>query len=80
MSAEYEKTFQWSNKCWICDKLFDVGKNKVRDHCHVTEKCRDSAHCSCNVNLRLIKKVPVIIYNLRGYSSYLIMQKIDKLD
>ena len=25
---------------WICDKLFDVGDDKVRDHCHVTGKYR----------------------------------------
>ena len=32
MSAEDEERFQLSNKCWISDKLFDVGDNKVRDH------------------------------------------------
>ena len=37
MSVEDEERFQSSNKCWICDKLFDVGDNKVWDHCHVTE-------------------------------------------
>ena len=25
MSAEDEQIFQLSNKCWKCDKLFDVG-------------------------------------------------------
>ena len=44
MSVEDEERFQSSNKCWICDKLFDVGDNKVWDHCHVTEKYRGSAH------------------------------------
>ena len=29
MSVEDEERFQSSNKCWICDKLFDVGDNKV---------------------------------------------------
>ena len=44
MSAENEERFQSSNKCWVCDKLFDVGDNKVRDHCHVIGKYIDSAH------------------------------------
>ena len=35
MSAEEEERFQLSNSCWICDKLFDVGDDKVRDHCHI---------------------------------------------
>ena len=80
MSAEDEQRFQSSNKCWICDKLFNVGDNKVKDHCHVTGKYRGSAHWSCNINIKLIKKVPVIFYNLRGYDSHLIMQEIGKFD
>ena len=44
MSAEDEEKFQSSNKCWICNKLFDVADNKVRDHCYLTGKCRGSAH------------------------------------
>ena len=74
MPAEDEERFQSSNKCWICDKLFDVANNKVRDHCHITGDYRGSAHWSCNVNLWLTKKVPVVFHNLRGYDSHLIMQ------
>ena len=37
-SSKIEERFQYSNKCWICDKLFDVGDNKVRDNCHKTIK------------------------------------------
>ena len=48
MSAEEEKRFQLSNSCWICDKLFDVGDDKARDHCHITGKYRGAAHWSCN--------------------------------
>ena len=38
MSAEDKERFQLTNSCWICDKLFDVGDDKVRDDCHVTGK------------------------------------------
>ena len=31
MYAKDEERFQSNNKCWICDKLFDVKDNKVRD-------------------------------------------------
>ena len=40
MSAEEEERFQSSNSCWICDKLFDVGDDKVRDHCYIIGKYR----------------------------------------
>ena len=36
VSAENEERFKLSSKCWKCEKLFDVGDNKVRDHCHIT--------------------------------------------
>ena len=66
MSAKDEERFQLSNKCWIYNKLLEVGDNKVRDNCHITGKYRGSAHWSCNINLKLTKKVPVILHNLMG--------------
>ena len=66
MSAEEKERYQLSNICWICDKLFDVGDDKVRDHCHITGTYRGSAHWSCNINFILSKNVPVIFHNLKG--------------
>ena len=42
--ADNEERFQSSNKCWICDKLFDIAYNKVKDNCHMTGNYRGSAH------------------------------------
>ena len=68
MSAEDERRFQLSNKCWICNKLIVAGNDKVRDHDHVTGKYRGSAHdhvtgkyrgsaqWSHNINLKLNEK------------------------
>ena len=80
MSAEEEGRLQLNNSCWICDKLFDAGDDKVRDHCHITGKYRGAAHWSCNINLKLSKKAPVIFHNLRGYDSHLIIKEIDKFN
>ena len=66
--------------CRICEKLIDRDDEKVRDHCHVTGKFRGAAHWSCNINLQLTKKVPVIFHNLRGYDSHLIFNELDKFD
>ena len=71
-----EHICQLSNKCWICDKLLDVGDNKVIDHCQGTGKYRDSAHRSCNINPKLTKKVSVILFNSKSYDSYLIIREI----
>ena len=65
--SEEEHLFLQSNSCWICKKLIENGEEKVRDDCHVTGKFRGAAHWDCNINLKLIRKVPVIFHNLRGY-------------
>ena len=36
--SEEEEQFQFSNTCWICEKLIDDCDEKVRDHCHITGK------------------------------------------
>ena len=74
MSTEEEERFQLSNSCWTCDKLFDVGDDKVRNHCHITGKYRGAAHWSCNLNLSI--KIPVIFHNLRGYDSHVIIKEV----
>ena len=78
--SEEEEQFQSSNACWICEKLIDDDDEKVRDHCHLTGKFRGAAHWSCNINLRLTKKVPVIFHNMRGYDSHLIFRELNKFD
>ena len=80
MSVDKEERFQLANSCWIYNKLFDVGDEKVRDHCHVTGKYRGAAHFSCNANCKLSKKVPLIFRNLKGYDSHLIIKEIGKFD
>ena len=78
--SEEEDQFQSSNTCWICEKLFDNYNEKVRDRCHITGIFRGAAHWSCNINLQLTKKIPVIFHNLRGYDSHLIICELDKFD
>ena len=75
-----EEQFQSSNICWICEKLIDDDNEKVGNHCHLTGKFRGAAHWSCNINLQLTKKVPVIFHNLRGYDSHLIFCELNKFD
>ena len=74
MTEEKEDLFQKSNNCWICKKFISNDQDKVRDHCHITGKCRGAANESCNLNFHLTEKVAVIFYNLR---SHLIFNELD---
>ena len=80
MSERDAERFKSSNRCWICDKLFDVRDNKVRDHRHATGKYRGSPYWSCNNNLKLTKEVRVTFHKLKGYHSHLIMQEINQFN
>ena len=79
-NEEEEYLFQQSNNCWICKKLIDNDDEKVRHHCHITEKLRGAAHRSCNINFQLTKKIPVIFHNLKGCDSHLIFSELNKSD
>ena len=61
-------------------KIIEDDDDKVRDHCHITGKFRGAAHWSCNINLQLTKKIPVIFHNLRGYDGHLIFFELNKFD
>ncbi len=56
-----------------------MGADRVRDHCHLTGKFRVAAHNDCNLNYNFTGRIPVILHNLHGYDSHLIMQGLGKL-
>ena len=77
---EDDGDFENSAKCWICDNACVDCDVKVRDHCHVTGKYRDSAHRDYNINVKLNHKIPVVFHNLQNYNSHLIMQESGKFN
>ena len=44
------------------------------------QKYTGSAHWSCNINLKLTTKVPIIFHNLKEYDSHLIIKEIGRFD
>ena len=78
LKTKKDEDFQ-NSKCWICDSDYVDGDVKMRDFCHVTGKCRNSVHRDCNVQVKLIHKVPIVLHNLK-YDSDLIMQELGKFD
>ena len=51
-------------------KLYD----KVRGHCHYTEKFRGAAHSICNLKYKAPKEIPVIFHNGSTYDYHFIIK------
>ena len=67
MTENDELCFKLTDKCHICGETYTDKDVRVRDHCHITGKFRDSAHQECNLQLRIKPenlKIPVIFQNL----------------
>ena len=64
----------------LMDMQCDNEDEKVRDHCHITDKFIGSAHWNCKINFKVTKKIPVIFLNLKGYDSHLILSELHKFN
>ena len=80
MTKEDNEDFENSTKCCICDNDYINADIKVRDHCHITGKYRDSAQRDSNINVKLNHKISTVCSNLKNYASHLIMQELGKFN
>ena len=60
MDREDGEELENSTKCRICDISYIEDDVKVRNHCHITVKYRNSAHRDGNINVKLNHKLPVV--------------------
>ena len=61
-----------STLCHSCNE--ELGKDRVRDHCHLTGKIRGAAHEVCNLKYRVPKFFPVVLHNLSGYDRHIFIK------
>ena len=80
-----QEEFSNAVNCHICSEA--LGADRVRDHDHLTGKFRGAAHNQCNLLFRFHKEnqkklnsfvIPVVLHNLRGYDSHLMLSKFGK--
>ncbi|XP_018315244.1 uncharacterized protein [Mycetomoellerius zeteki] len=74
-SDEWEK-FRDAPHCHICERPFEEGDLRVRDHCHLIGRYRGPAHSHCNLNYRESYVIPVFFHNLSGYDAHFIIKDI----
>ena len=70
------KEYRKAMKCHICFK--ELGKNKVRDHCHYCGLYRGAALTMCNLRYKIPKYIPVVFHNLAGYDAHLFICELAK--
>ena len=78
MNSITQKEFNESVNCHICG--FELGDDRVRDHCHFTGEYRGAAHNKCNLMCKKPKILPVIFHNLQGYDAHLFIKQLAKID
>ena len=66
-----------STLCHICNE--ELGKDRVRDHCHMTGKFRGAAHEACNLKYKIPKFFPVVFHNLSGHDSHLFIKTLGNI-
>ena len=56
----------------------DKKQQKVRDHCHYTDKYRGAAHNICNLRYKIPKEIPVMFHNGSTYDYHFIIKELIK--
>lgn len=62
--------------CFVCKKEFKNTDIICRDHCHVSSRFRGYSHSACNLAFKPNFYIPIVIHNLRGYDSHIILKHI----
>src|SRR6218665_244718 len=68
------KNFKAATSCYICGG--SLGKDRVRDDCHLSGKFKGAAHNECTLNYKIPKFIPVVFRNLSCYDSHLFVKKL----
>ena len=74
MTMHDKLVYDNSTLCHICNE--ELGKDRVRDHCHLSDKFRGAAHEICNLKYKIPKFFSVVFHNLSGYDSRLFIKTL----
>ena len=76
MTEEDEEDSDNSNICRFCEK--EMISDKVRDHCHLTGRCRGPAHGKCNINVAQKQSnfIPFVFHNFSNYDCHMFFKKL----
>lgn len=82
LTEEEKNDFHSAVFCHICKKslieraFIEKLGIRVRDHCHITGLFRGAAHQGCNLTYKISRSIPIVMHNLSGYDSHLLIKKL----
>ena len=78
ITPQEEESFKLAEECWLCEQPFTEYEQPVRDHDHLTGRCRGAAHNICNLNCKQKSSsfVPIFFHNFSGYDCHLIFEEL----
>ena len=76
MTEVDEENFETTFIFRFCEK--EIIDNKVRDHCHLTDKYRGVAHSKCNINVTQNQSnfIPFVFHNFSNYDCHMFFKKL----
>ena len=78
MTMHNKLVYDNSTLCRICNE--ELGKDKMRDHCHLSGKFKGASHEVCNLKCKFPKFFLVVFHNLSGYDCHLFMKTLVNSD
>ncbi|KAL4153747.1 hypothetical protein QTP88_001580 [Uroleucon formosanum] len=75
MSDEDTRKHNSNKNCNFCKRSFDTIE-KVRNHCHLTGRFRQSLCSQCNLKLKQPKFVPCFFHDLTNYDAHFIVTEL----
>lgn len=76
LTKEEEEMFWKTSFCHICKKDFNKDDIRVKDHNHIDGRYRGCSHQICNINYQITRNIPVVMHNLSGYDSHLLIRML----
>ena len=82
LTKEELKSHQDAKVCYICGKkiLKKLSKSrnyqKVRDHCHYTDKYRGAELSNCNLKFNVPNEIPLVFHNCSNYNYHFLIKEL----
>ena len=76
MTNQDEEYYRNNNICRFCEK--EIISDKVRDHCHLTDKFRGPAQSKCNINVTQDRSnfIPFIFHIFSNYDCHMFFKML----